>query len=188
MLEREKEYILPTFREIANESLAGGQNSEQIQTSLDTMIGRMQGLKRKLQQLYEEEDIILGQCHERIQHFERLHTIPSLADVKYDEWARIRLNRLLVDHFLRSGFSRSATQLAEEQEILDLVDLDVFIQCQRISDNLKKGETREALHWCGENKAALRRIQVCDTRFVEDALVIVVNRVISNLNFGCNNT
>jgi macrophage erythroblast attacher len=91
---------------------------------------------------------------------EDLYKIPSLADVKYDEWSRVRLNRLLVDHMLRSGFSESAKQLAEEKGIGDLVDVNVFVQCQRIADSLRRGETRDALQWCGENKVALKKSQV----------------------------
>ena len=125
------------------------------------MISRMQGLKRKMQSLQEEEKKIQTQSRKRIQHLETLHKIPSLADVKYDQWSRVRLDRLLVDHMLRSGYSDSAKQLAKDREIEDLVDLGVFTQCQRVVESLRRGETKEALQWCGENKAALKKSQVC---------------------------
>lgn len=121
----------------------------------------MQGLKRKMEVLQEEEKKVVTQSRRRIEHLEDLFTIPSLADVKYEEWSRIRLNRLLVDHLLRSGYLDSAKQLAEEKDIGDLVDVNVFSQCQRIADSLRRGETKEALQWCGENKVALKKTQVC---------------------------
>lgn len=124
------------------------------------MISRMQGLKRKMQTLQEEETKIQTQSRKRIQHLESLHQIPSLADVKYDQWSRVRLDRLLVDHMLRSGYSESAKQLAQERDIEDLVDLDVFTQCQRVVESLQRGEIKEALQWCSENKAALKKSQV----------------------------
>lgn len=124
------------------------------------MISRMQGLKRKMESLQEEERRIQTQSRKRIQHLEALHNIPSLADVKYDQWSRVRLDRLLVDHMLRSGFSESAKQLAEERDIEGLVDLGVFTQCQRIVESLRRGDTKEALQWCGENKAALKKSNV----------------------------
>jgi macrophage erythroblast attacher len=120
----------------------------------------MQGLKRKMEVLHEEEKKILTQSRRRILHLEDLYRIPSLADVKYDEWSRVRLDRLLVDHMLRSGYLQSAKQLAEEKDICDLVDLNVFVQCQRIADSLRRGETKDALQWCGENKVALKKTQV----------------------------
>lgn len=113
-----------------------------------------------MEHLQEEEKKIQMQSRKRIQHLESLHRIPSLADVKYDQWSRTRLDRLLVDHMLRSGYSESAKQLAQEKDIEDLVDLNVFVQCQRIAESLRRGETKDALHWCGENKAALKKSQV----------------------------
>ena len=121
----------------------------------------MQSLKRKMENLQEEEHKIQTQSRKRIQHLENLHSIPSLADVKYDQWARTRLDRLLVDHMLRCGYSESARQLAQEKDVEGLVDLGVFMQCEHIAASLRRGETREALQWCGENKAALKKSQVC---------------------------
>lgn len=165
VVEREKEYVLPALRDAANASLSNTQTPDQTLAALDAMICRMQGLKRKMQSLQEEEKKIQMHSRKRIQHLEALYKIPSLADVKYDQWSRVRLDRLLVDHLLRSGYSESAKQLAQERDIEDLVDLDVFTQCQRVVESLHRGETREALQWCGENKAALKKSQVWDVSY-----------------------
>jgi hypothetical protein len=118
----------------------------------------MQTLKRKLQALHEEEQTIHAHSQKRIKHLQALYEIPSLADVKYDEWSRVRLDRLMVDYLLRSGYPKSAASLAVEKGIEDLVDLDVFVQCQKVADSLERGETKDALMWCTENKTALRKI------------------------------
>ncbi|KAJ5584071.1 uncharacterized protein N7459_003871 [Penicillium hispanicum] len=157
--EREREYVLPALKEAANASLSNSHTPDQTLAALDAMISRMQGLKRKMEILQDEERKIQTQSRKRIQHLETLHNIPSLADVKYDQWSRVRLDRLLVDHLLRSGYSESAKQLAQERDIEDLVDLCVFTQCQRVVESLRRGETKEALQWCGENKAALKKSQ-----------------------------
>ena len=125
------------------------------------MISRMQGLKRKLEVLREEEKAIHESSRKRIQHLQDLYDIPSLVDVKYDEWSRIRLNRLLVDYLLRSGYQDSANALAKEKGIEELVDTEVFMQCNRIQQSLKKGRTAECLTWCSDNKQALRKLNVC---------------------------
>lgn len=165
IVERERDHILPALKETANASLAGNEDSTQTLQSLDGMISRMKGLKRKMEVLQEEEKKILVQSRERIQHIRDLFQIPSLADVKYEWWSRKRLNRLLVDHMLRAGYLKSAKEFAEEKGVTDLVDLDVFVQCQRIADSLRKGEAKEALQWCGENKMALKKTQVCVQRY-----------------------
>lgn len=121
------------------------------------MVSRMQTFKRKLQTLHDEEQAIQAQSKKRIQHLHDLYDIPSLADVKYDDWSRIRLDRLLVDYLLRAGYSKSGARLAQEKDIEDLVDLDVFVQCQKIADSLNRGETKDALMWCTENRAALKK-------------------------------
>ncbi|KAB8232161.1 FYV10 family protein [Aspergillus alliaceus] len=159
VVEREKEYILPALKEAHSASLSNDQAADQTLVALDAMISRMQGLKRKMEGLHQEEKKIHGQSRKRIQHLESLHQIHSLADVKYDQWARVRLDRLVADHMLRSGYTESARHLAQDKDIEDLVDLNVFIQCQRIAESLRRGETKDALQWCNENKAALKKSQ-----------------------------
>ncbi|KAI9818532.1 MAG: GID complex subunit containing RING finger motif [Pycnora praestabilis] len=157
IVERERDHILDSLKKTANASLAG-EAAPQSLASLDSMISRMQGLKRKLQGLQEEEEIIHKHSRRRIQHLQDLYEIPSLADVKYDEWSRVRLNRLLVDYLLRSGYGESARALAREKDIEDLVDVDVFVQCHRIEQCLRDGTTQECLAWCNENKHSLKKV------------------------------
>ncbi|KAI1920158.1 GID complex subunit containing RING finger motif [Ophidiomyces ophidiicola] len=159
VVEREREQILPILKDTANASLSGTQDTAQTLEALDTMIARMQNLKRKMETLHDEEKKIATQSQKRLQHIQNLYQIPSLADVKYEQWSRTRLNRLLADHMLRSGYLESAKQLAQDKDISDLVDIDVFVQCQRIGESLHRGETKDALQWCGENKVALKKVQ-----------------------------
>ncbi|KAI9786866.1 MAG: GID complex subunit containing RING finger motif [Geoglossum umbratile] len=156
-VEREREAVLASLRTTANSALADEATPPQTLASIDTMITRMQGLKRKLESLHEEEKSIHEQSRKRIQHLQDLYEIPSLVDVKYDEWSRIRLNRLLVDYLLRNGYSASAKELARDRGIEDLVDVEVFVQCHKIQESLRKGSTQECLAWCQENKQSLRK-------------------------------
>lgn len=164
IVERERDHVLPTLKDTANAVLSNSQAVDQTLAALDAMISRMQGLKRKMENLQKDEKKIQSQSRKRIQHLEALYEIPSLADVKYDKWSRVRLDRLVVDHMLRAGYVESAKQLARDKDIEELVDLDVFIQCQRITDSLRRGETKDALQWCGENKTALKKNQVGRSR------------------------
>jgi len=120
----------------------------------------MTNLKRKMETLHEEEKVLHEHSRARIKHLKDLYDIPSLVDVKYDEWARVRLNRLLVDYLLRSGYGESARALAKEKGIEQLVDLDVFVQCHRIEESLRNGNTTEGLAWCAEHKPMMRKTSV----------------------------
>jgi len=101
----------------------------------------------------------------------------SLDDVKYEEWSRTRLDRLLVDYLLRYGYKESATALAREKGIEELVDVETFVQMSRIRESLRNGRVTEALAWCNENKKELRRMEVRLTRDGQ-GVVLILNRVI----------
>ena len=95
---------------------ASGDSTPTLST-LDAMISRMQGLKRKLESLHAEEQVILEQSKKRISHLNDLYGIPTLVDEGYDRWSRVRLDRLLVDALLRNGYGESAKMLAKEKNI-----------------------------------------------------------------------
>ncbi|MCJ1373582.1 GID complex subunit containing RING finger motif [Loxospora ochrophaea] len=154
--EHDRGIVLTSLKLTANASLAGNTPSETLD-ALDIMISRMQGLKRKMEALHQEEKLLHQHSKKRLQHLQDLYEIPSLADVKYDEWSRLRLNRLLVDYLLRCGYGESARALAKEKNIEDLVDLDVFIQCHKIEESLKNRQTQECLLWCIENRPMMRK-------------------------------
>ncbi|MCJ1433820.1 GID complex subunit containing RING finger motif [Xylographa pallens] len=157
--EREQNHVLSALSSTANVALSG-QPASQTLLSLDNMISRLQGFKRKMQTLQEEEKVLQGNSRKRIQHLKDLYEISSLTDVKFDEWSRIRLNRLLVDYLLRSGYAESARALAREKGIEALVDLDVFVQCHRIEESLRNGSTAEGLAWCQEHKPMMKKTSV----------------------------
>lgn len=126
--------------------------------SLDAIISKMQGLKRKLEGLHGEEMRIHKSAKARIQHLQDLYDVKSLVDVKYDEWSRTRLSRLLVDYLLREGYSESAAHLAQSKGIADLVDVDAFIACHKIERSLREGmSTTPALEWCKEHSKELKK-------------------------------
>ena len=122
------------------------------------MIDRMQTLKRKLEALHHEEHEIQSHSAKRINHLQDLYAISSLADVKYDEWSRTRLDRLMVDYLLRAGYADTAAKLAKQKQITDLVDLDTFISCHKIASNLARGDAKDALNWCNENRLKLKAL------------------------------
>ncbi|OAG35687.1 hypothetical protein AYO21_10158 [Fonsecaea monophora] len=157
-VERERDYILPALKDTANAALSSSQTTEETLASLDAMIQRMQNFKRKLEKLHIEEEALHDHSAKRIKHLLDLYDIPSLVDVKYDEWSRTRLDRLIVDYLLRSGYSKTAKSLAETKQISHLIDLDTFVTCHKIASSLTRGETREALAWINENKNSLKKL------------------------------
>ena len=156
LIEHEKESLTLTLKETAK--AAASQSQPTTISNIDDMIKRMENLKRKLSALASEEEKLHRQSKARLAHVKELECIPTAADVKYDEWSKVRLNRLLVDYLLRSGYVETAIKLAKSQCIEDLVDVDAFVQCQKIEQSLKRGETKHALLWCADNKQSLKKM------------------------------
>jgi macrophage erythroblast attacher len=127
---------------------------------IDQALNSLYALQKKLTALNESNNTLHKKTKSRITHLAELHKIPSLADVKYEEWSRVRLDRLLVDTMLRQGFFESAKQLAEEKGITDLVDIEVFEAVGRIEKSLRVDKRVDlALAWCAENRSNLKKLQ-----------------------------
>ncbi|KAK9329839.1 CTLH/CRA C-terminal to lish motif domain-containing protein [Lipomyces starkeyi] len=156
-IERDVNYLSGAANEALNSGLGGTRPEESLQ-QIDAMIGRLQGLKRKLEGLRDEENALMAKSKARVDYLQELYNIKSVDDKEYERWNRLRLHRLLVDNLLRNGYSQSATALIDANEnIRELVDVDILMQCKTIEENLRNGSTAECLSWCQENKSYLKK-------------------------------
>ena len=160
-IERESSTVRSALKTAADASLNGQASPDEVLKNVDSMLIRMRGLKRKLTACAEEEARLrhVSQC--RIKHLAELDKMQTLDDVKYEGWSRTRLDRLMVDYLLRNGYEESATALAREKNIEDLVDVETFVQMNKIKQSLLDGKVPEALAWCTENKKELKKMEVC---------------------------
>ncbi|XP_051121791.1 protein MAEA homolog isoform X2 [Andrographis paniculata] len=118
---------------------------------LNSLVSRLQGLKRKLEEGSLTEHLQAQRCRTRLEHLES-------ADVdNVSDWNAVRLKRILVDYMLRTSCYETAEKLAETYNIQDLVDIDVFYEAAKVIDALKKKEVAPALAWCAENKSRLKK-------------------------------
>ncbi|KAI0332824.1 hypothetical protein GY45DRAFT_1320396 [Cubamyces sp. BRFM 1775] len=128
--------------------------------AIDGMIARVEGLKRKLSDMQESAGKpTLNVMRERLQHLGAVEALESTNTPEFTRWADIRLDRWLVDWSLRNGKEKTARKIAAEQGIEKLVDIDLFSDIRRIEDALNRKSCTEALAWCSENKAALRKLK-----------------------------
>lgn len=136
---------------------ASSTNVENTTKSIDEMLNRMESMKDELQKLHDEEQSLHEQTAKRIEHLQALYEIPNLLDVKYENWSRVRLDRLIIDYLLRAGYSDTAAALASAKGVESLIDLDTFRQCHKVADSILQGSTTEALKWINRNKDALKK-------------------------------
>lgn len=167
-IDQAKKAVVPTLTKTASTALSTSSHPDNVVStaeaalaSIDNMIGKTNTLKRKLSAISASTDGANTSLGARLDHMNQLNQISSLADVKYDEWSRIRLDRLLVDYLLRTGYVRTASQLATAQGIDELVRVEIaaFESCGRIQKALLSKSTKEALAWCGENRKELGKLE-----------------------------
>ena len=165
-VERDSTTVKDGLKKAANAAVTQSSSPDEILKNLDSMVARMQGLKRKLEACAEEDERLREHSLARIEHLSELYTIPSLDDVKYERWSRVRLNRLLGDYLLRNGYCKSAAALAEAKGIEKLLDMTAFLRMNDVKESLRERRFTEALAWCAENKKELRKADVSTPKYV----------------------
>nr|GMC92762.1 macrophage erythroblast attacher [Ipomoea batatas] len=126
-------------------------SSDEAAQRLNSLVSRLQGLKRKLEESGRMENLQAQRCRARLDHLESMD-VENLSD-----WNRTRLKRILVDYMLRMSYYDTATKFAESRNIEDLVDIDVFLEAKKVIDALHNKEVAPALAWCVDNKSRLKK-------------------------------
>ncbi|TFK34451.1 CTLH/CRA C-terminal to lish motif domain-containing protein [Crucibulum laeve] len=159
-VERELGAVQTTASDLAKRASTGELGRDEAMSAIDGMIGRVENLKRKLSDLQETAGKpTLDVMRERLHHLSTVESIQTTSGSEFSRWADTRLDRWLVDWALRSGKEKTARRIAMDKGIETLVDIDLFTDIQRIEGALEQHSCTEALAWCSENKAALRKIK-----------------------------
>lgn len=164
-MERDSQQVRNLLRDTASASLDGRATPDDVLKNLDTALNRLRATRKKLAACAAEEARLYRQVDARLAHLSELASMHTVDDVKYEAWSRRRLDRLVVDYLLRHGYNASATALADEKNMRDLVEIETFVQMSRIQEALRNGSVTEALAWCNDNKKELRKLEV-STRVV----------------------
>jgi len=108
----------------------------------------------KLQDREKAEKRLLNSCYTRLDYLSK----PSTPE-KVEEFERERLDRILVDYLLRESLKESGMAVVRSTELEGLVDVDIFLETQRIASTLKQGDCRSALAWCAQNAGRLKKLR-----------------------------
>lgn len=159
-LDRELSQIQNAASELER-GLASGSAGE-ITRLIGGVVERLQVLKRKADESISEELSAGYVCKRRLDHLKQNVSVPEstqemqLASV--NQWKKNRLDRMIVEHFLRLGYYESAERLAMRSGIRDLTNLDIFQTSREVEEDLKKKQTAKCTAWCMDNKSKLRKI------------------------------
>ncbi|KAI5286532.1 GID complex subunit containing RING finger motif [Ascosphaera aggregata] len=154
---RENDNVVNTLNQLAGACSEDRSSPDETIAALNSLIEGMHNLKHRLETLNRRDKGHLERSSARLKHLQKLYEISDMADPRYTEWSRTRMDRLLVDHLTREGYSVTAKRLAEESNIAELVDHDTFESCNQIANKISKGDLSAALSWCSVNKDGLKR-------------------------------
>lgn len=106
---------------------------------LDGVVDKLQILKRKAEESIGEELAAGFVCKRRLEHLKQnVRPQQNKRDAEDDpeesqisiasenQWKKIRLNRLIVEHFLRLGYYDTAEILANRSGIREISNVDIF--------------------------------------------------------------
>ncbi len=123
---------------------------------LAALQAHLQALKRQLGEVSAAEADESARCRARLDH---LNTIGAPAKHGALAWNKHRLDRIIVDHLLRSGFNATASMLASSSGVGQLVDAHIFEGAQRVVAALQGNDCGEALAWCAEQRQRLKKLK-----------------------------
>ncbi|XP_066253287.1 E3 ubiquitin-protein transferase MAEA [Euwallacea similis] len=134
-----------------------------ISNLLGGMVEKLQVLKRKAEESISEELTATSVCKRRLDHLKE-HTVAvgnssTASSGTVNNWRRKRLDRMVVEYFLRNGFYNSAIKLAERSDIKEYTNIDIFLNSREVETSLASHETQKCLLWCHDNKSKLRKLK-----------------------------
>lgn len=154
---------LSQIQNVTNELERGLENKSagEITRLLGGVVERLQVLKRKADESISDELSAVQACKRRLDHVRQSvkHTIPRELQMAYfNEWKQTRLDRMIIEHFLRLGYYETAERLAIRKGIKDLTNLDIFQTTREVEEDLRQRNTAKCIAWCNDNKSKLRKI------------------------------
>ncbi|KAK9024833.1 hypothetical protein V6N11_064739 [Hibiscus sabdariffa] len=147
-VEKEVSSVISGIADVAD---SDGISKDDAILSLTSLVSRLQGIKRKLEEGSRTENLQAQRCRARLDHLE------SVDAENLSEWSNVRLKRILVDYMSRMSYYDTAMKLAESSNIQELVDIDVFQEAKKAIDGLRNQEVGPALAWCADNKSRLKK-------------------------------
>ncbi|XP_069363076.1 E3 ubiquitin-protein transferase MAEA isoform X2 [Maniola hyperantus] len=140
-----------------------GATTGEIDSLLGGMVEKLTTMKRKASEAITEEVQAAFVCKKRLEHLKE--QADSLADptapqakTQMNQWRSVRLDRMLVDYFLRNGYYDSANKLADKRDLRDLTNVDIYAAAAEVEAELSARRTARCLQWCADNRSKLRKL------------------------------
>ncbi|XP_004346694.1 macrophage erythroblast attacher protein [Capsaspora owczarzaki ATCC 30864] len=162
LLEKEMAHVVATYADLQKRADAANPASRLSGSAavqgIENVVARLHKLKRKVEEVLGKEDQDIQRCKIRLDHLQQQQSAKTIgAPDQQLIWNMTRLDRVIVDHLLREGYVETANKFATDNGILDLVDVDVFLESRSIEEALQRHDCTAALAWCNVNKSRLKK-------------------------------
>ncbi|RZC34312.1 macrophage erythroblast attacher [Asbolus verrucosus] len=160
--DREASHVTQAADKIEETISSSNVKARDITSLLGGMVEKLQVLKRKAEESISEELAASNVCKRRLEHLKERETLTAsgaLSQGAVNQWRRKRLDRMVVEYFLRNGYYNAAITLAEKSDIKDLTNIDIFLTSREVEKSLSNHETAKCLLWCYDNKSKLRKLK-----------------------------
>ncbi|EDO31713.1 predicted protein [Nematostella vectensis] len=156
VIDREVSYVVGATNELTSTLSKPAVKTGEVTRMLDDIAQKIQVLKRKSEEYIGQEDVCVKHCRARLDHIKE-HADPRKSAMVV--WKKKRLDRMLVDHCLRLGFYETAKKLAQDADIEDFVDIELFLVSRQVEESLQQEDSGPCLAWCYDNKSKLRKLK-----------------------------
>lgn len=154
VVDREVSHVNSTNEKLRKISSKQNTSVDEACKELDELLKKLYVLKEKSTSAVEQELQRLSEIHKRVDFLK-----DQMDGKKVVVWKHHRLNRMLVDYFLRNGYYDSALHLAETTDIKHLVDIDHFFVAKQVEMSLHQKNPSTCLQWCHSNRSKLKKLQ-----------------------------
>ena len=149
-----------------------GNHKEQALQALNDISAKLEQLNRTVVESVETQQNSLQHCRERTEHLQKFaaayeaqsnaHKRSKAESFENEnelrEFEKARVNRMLVDHLLRTGQFDAAVSLSEEAGVSKLVDIELFYETREIERELRDHNPEPCLAWCQSNRSKLKKL------------------------------
>ncbi|XP_022664768.1 macrophage erythroblast attacher-like isoform X2 [Varroa destructor] len=163
-IDREVSHVTAVTAELERSCSSGGRGSVgEIKQLLGSVVEKLNLLKRKADESLLEEVEAAQLCKRRLEHLKEGARASGPVDeggseAAKDLWVDKRVDRMLVEHFLRAGYYETALKLADRCDLRELTNTELFLVSRDVEDALQRGDTAPCLAWCHDNKSKLRKL------------------------------
>lgn len=127
-LDREVAHVQQAALEIERGIAGNNIQTKDITSLLGGMVEKLQALKRKAEESISEGLQASNVCKRRIEHLKEhgSHSHSGVSQAALNQWKTKRLDRMVVEYFLRNGYYNAAITLAEKSNVKDLTNIGKY--------------------------------------------------------------